>query len=374
MAPEQRTWREALVELLGLMLVLFSIVAVPVSIVIPAAGLEALWPAIVTAGATLYADLGWALGIYVATLLAFYIAVVGGQLIGTAEESARTRRILGAVALFMAASTLVLVLFVVVYMVSEPSKLPSLVVILPVAGIVVFLALHLGRFLVFRVADRYLGALRRRSIAVDRLSRLRSRSTKPVSLVLVLNLFVLTLVPIAVSVVVVGAVGAIEAWAMLLLLYGVTAIGAVGSLSVALYVTLQGTDKLAMVLGWIIPAGVYAASIHAAWIFLTLNDGQTAFVGYLIFGILLASLVTVFGTGVRKASNWTVRGATTTLVARSFSRSSTRASREIQRILSSGRREISEPRITDWLLDGIESFRSRGHKHEAAQPSVAAMS
>ncbi|TFC87186.1 hypothetical protein E3T24_05605 [Cryobacterium sp. TmT2-59] len=140
-----------------------------------------------SAGKLLYGQLEWTLGVYITTLLAFYAVSIGGQVLGGTVEAANTRRVLGFIAELMAAATLALVAFVAVHCWQNPANWAVFIILLPVVGIILFLALQLGSFLVPDLEIRIALAESTRAQAREQLARVRRRSRRSFWLVFGVN-------------------------------------------------------------------------------------------------------------------------------------------------------------------------------------------
>ncbi|MEB0000850.1 hypothetical protein QN367_17390 [Cryobacterium sp. RTS3] len=110
---------------------------------------QAPWITLTAGGATLYSQIGWTSSLYVTVLIAFFAVTIGGQIFGGPVEATSLRRTLGYCGLLLAASSIPLLVYVVCYCLSSKEDLAGLVALLPANALIIFLALHVGRFVVF---------------------------------------------------------------------------------------------------------------------------------------------------------------------------------------------------------------------------------
>lgn len=152
-ATPPRELRTVLSEFAGLVLM-----ALIVAVVLPAAfmtgALDTLSRMIFDGGKELYAQAGWALTLYITVLLGFFAVSIGGQILATPVEGNRIRRTLGLTAEVLAALSVPMISYIIWYCIQTPSKLAGLLAIVPAYGLMTFLALQLGRFVVYDVDKR----------------------------------------------------------------------------------------------------------------------------------------------------------------------------------------------------------------------------
>jgi hypothetical protein len=185
----QRSFKETAVEtaVISSSFVVVVALIVMMSAGAPYNGVQAFEVA-ASAGDLLFDELGWVMTIYITVLLGFYAVSIGGQIFGGQDSADATRRTMGFVAELMAASTVSFVGFILVYCWQHPSHWPVLVVLIPVVGILVFLALHLGTFVVPRLESQIAQAEKLRGQLEARLGSVRIRSTRNIYVVTAVNL------------------------------------------------------------------------------------------------------------------------------------------------------------------------------------------
>lgn len=152
-----------------------------------------LWTLTLDAGAAVAAEIGWVAGIYVPTLLGFYVLITGEQL-GKGTNAGRLRRLLGGVAEFSFAALIPALLVLTAYTVSDPSRFGLLFVVIPAVGLLFFLTVQLGGFVVFETSVLLDDALDTRSRTLARMRALRPNSKRPAWLVIVGNLLLTIMV------------------------------------------------------------------------------------------------------------------------------------------------------------------------------------
>lgn len=285
--------------------------------------LASIWGVSVDAGAVVLEHLGWAFGVYVPTLLGFYVLVTGEQL-GYGDDAGRLRRLLGGVAELSFAALLPGVALVAFYCLSDPRNIGALFVVLPATLMLGFLTVELGAFVVFDTHVQLADATRLRDEAATRLRLLRRRSRQPVTLVMFGTVLTLT----AVGTIVLGATND-WAWISQWQTYGVTGFWAlyvsVGGLLVALARTKSaGPSRVVAVLGiivaWVLP-GV-----------LTLTQDPAALLPIIPSAVAVAGLAGTSAFWPRHPKpklvlEWCLAGAGATIAARAAVRTYRRNAR-----------------------------------------------
>lgn len=173
---ETRSLAETLSETFALFLVMLTLLASPFLAMAGVGRVESALDLARSGGEELFGQLGWAVGTSTTVLLSFYVVVYGGQIIDAGTSAARIRRLLAGVSELMAAATAVLLVCVAVYCIQAPRHWAVMVVLVPAVGIVVFLAVQLGRFLLADVEVRRAEAKRLRDDAKGQLAKLGPRS------------------------------------------------------------------------------------------------------------------------------------------------------------------------------------------------------
>lgn len=107
------------------------------------ADFRSFWTVALGAGAAVLGELGWVFGVFVPTLLGFYVLITGEQL-GQGKNAGRLRRLLGGVAEVSFAVLLPGLLLVGLYCLSSPANIGALFVVLPATLLFGFLTVELG--------------------------------------------------------------------------------------------------------------------------------------------------------------------------------------------------------------------------------------
>lgn len=141
------------------------------------------WELTVQAGTAVLGQIGWVFGVYVPTLLGFYVLVLGEQL-GHAAHAGRLRRLLGGVAEVSFAALVPALLLVLLSCVSDPANIGPAFVIVPATFLLLFLTVQLGAFVVSELTVQLDDAAKTQQQARGRLRALSRRSRRPVWLVL----------------------------------------------------------------------------------------------------------------------------------------------------------------------------------------------
>ena len=330
---ETRSVRATALEVMGLSVALLALASLPFMFFFASNGIEATYLVAAKAGELLYSHIGWALTLYVTILLAFYAVSFGGQVLSDGEDTTRidrVRRILGAAAGLIAAVTFVLVAFIIVYCSHQPAMWASTVVIVPAFGIIVFLSLQLGGFVVFDRELRLTFAKQTRHQTKVRLEKLQLRSRHPIWAVGLANAITLALIATLISALFVPS----WAWLQLYLLFFIGAVVLLSSAIVSLQSFYSSGGTWSRVLVWALPFIVYAASVWLAVIAL-FTDNQAngaAQIGRGITFLLIGTAGTLFWPRRRSprwALNWSIQGACARSAALTLAKSYNRATREI---------------------------------------------
>lgn len=283
----------------------------------------------VDAGETVLAHLGWAFGIYIPTLLGFYAIVIGGQLITTANEG-KVRRMLALTAEIAVAALVPALVLAMAAGVTEPGSRGALFVIVPAAGILLFLTVQLGGFNVFDDHHQLRAARRTQERAYAQVRRLAHRSRRRRWIVLLVNVGVATTVGL-VPTLVIGPPSLVLPFFSVCLLFstGLTLAGIPAA--EAHYV---GGDRLTRVVFGTMTAALYVLGAVGAAQLLAL--GRPFIAGGL--GILGSMAVIVLSSiwPRRTASSfmldWTLNGAAARAAARSAAKAHRHAVHEIRRL------------------------------------------
>lgn len=200
-------------------------------------------------GKLLLDQIGWTWGIYVAVLLAFYAVIGGEQILGSRMAAARTRRNLGFVAEIMAASTVPALAIVLIYCAEDPMRWSALFVLIPVEGIILFLGVQLGVFVVFEREIRRARARETLAWATSQLAALQDEVGRPVWTVLPANAAAVATVAL-VPVLLTGTKLALAYWVLLFM----AALVQLGINSYTVYDTKISSGWLTKGMSWLLPA------------------------------------------------------------------------------------------------------------------------
>ncbi len=302
------------------------------------------------AGEEALAQVGWGFGVYIPTLLGFYAIVAGGQLIGGEAAAARVRRVLGFVAELMLAAIVPALLLIVLYVTLAPAKLGALLVVLPVTGVMIFLAVQLGGFLV-PDADVWLDSLGETGKALrERLKGVRARSRRPAFSVLLANVAA----PTVVATLLVGPVvqQSPEQWFGALVLFGGVALFFVVIGWACEFMSKRASDRVSRIAPWValitlyvvLGAGIFFAARGAPWL--------VYLAWFLVLGGVLASTIGGGAGAPRWFLNCSIRGVAQRSAGRSAVKALRRTSaqaRELRTQLAAPLRLTERQRARAWL-------------------------
>lgn len=277
---------------------------------------------VVRLGSSSLDHLGWALSVCIATVLAFYIAVVLGQIRLPRLRAARTRRELAAVALTLAGSQLPAVMVSIVACVAHPEKAGIMLLVAPVYLLLLFLSLKLGRVSYFEPEERLESARQVLERARSQLATLVDRGSRRPIDVLVMTAAVLTLPGWAID------------WRSL------AGEGTTVPLGLLMYVTFVMLSLVALefqvlteegrvirfmtrTMQWLLMVGAVLFAFS-----LVVHAPSAAIVMLAILLVLAASL----WWPQDRLRNWTLRGAAQEWAAQSFERARDRAAEQIAEI------------------------------------------
>lgn len=327
--PNKRSARETATETAILTGFLFLITLAGL-VVANGSDLTASLEVFASAGRILSTQMAWVLPLFVASLLAFYAVSVGDQILGGPDAAARLRGILGFVSQVITAFAIIMSLYVVLYCFYEPANFALLIVLVPTVGIVSFLGIQLGSFLVLDRAARLDAAKKNRDDAHDLLAKFRRRSRRSFWLVWILNATTVSAAALTFSVLAGNAIDPFNIVQIVTTLIAVT-LCATGYTLLGLYQLFIARSKTArsalncmIVAPYVSVAGIVAFAIVA--------DGLTpGFLEYLALAVVvLPGFFSAFwplSRSNRFMLNWSLRGQASRLVARSAVRSYSRSVR-----------------------------------------------
>lgn len=305
------------------------------------------------AGALVLEHIGWGFGAYIPILLGFYAIVIGGQLVAAPATAARTRRTLGFVAEAMASAFIPALVLIIVACIDDASLVGALLVIVPVAAVMFFLAIQLGGFIVFERALRLASAERSRDWAEARLATLRNRSRIPVWLVVTIHTLVGGAVGLGTDLALMRPSGSngvlFLLFAMLALILGFASVNGVYTLRTA-------RDRTSKVMAWVLPSVLYLMVLTLI-LELFSTSGVAAGGGVLaVVSLLVASTFFPRKRSNRILRNWTLHGAATGYAAKFVAKTYARNMREIRELRHpSESHHPASPR--DRIMAAIYAFR-----------------
>ncbi len=312
------------------------------------------------AGQEVLQHIGWAFGVYVPVLLSFYAIVLGVEL-ATPEESTRLRKTLGLVALVMAASLLPALLLIVIFCIAETKGAGALVVVLPASGVVLFLAVQLGGFLVDEDSVKLARALDAEAFAAERLREFTRTGERATWFVFSVNTAVASGLATALSLLLALLLGANFTFQSLIWLMLLFAMLEALLFVVSLFlVTLGGIAATragricaeAVLLLFLMIFLALAARVFFA------DEGTT--VGVALLTIFLFSCASVFWPRSHSSQfvlNWSIRGAGAAVVKKYLEGSLESANKQILRLAPTANHAAS-PTLGDRLKAAVSAFRS----------------
>lgn len=308
-------------------------------------------------GTQVLREIGWALGLYIPTLIALYAIVVGGQLVSSEQLAGQTRRTLALVAEVMAASLAPSLLLIVAACISDPPVSGSLFVILPAVGVMLFLSVQLGGFLIPEREQLLRAALTAQEWARSKLRSLRRRrSTRSIWVVVPANILASTAFAQA-SLLLVG--NALPWWVPTTI-YIVTGLAFWVACVPWLYTVEVARDRLTGVGGWVawlVPIAGAGVIVVVSYRLVGHLTGHGLFVGWtIVLTWLVASSIWVAdGDRVLGLSDWSIRRATARAAAVSALKVLKNSSREVRALsLPDGARRNS---FLANLLQGVRRLR-----------------
>lgn len=305
------------------------------------------------AGAVVLEHIGWAFGAYIPILLGFYAIVIGGQLVADPTTASRTRRTLGLVAETMTGVLVPALVLILAACIADPSQAGALFVILPVAGVMFFLAIQLGAFIVFERAEQLASAERARDRAKERLPALRQRSRKPIWLVVTVNAIAGGLLGTGTTLAITRPTGSVVALLGLYALIGLV-LGFASAHGMYLFRTAQ--DRTSRVMAWAFPTALYLAGIMlAVQLFVTSGPaGGTSVLVIVAFSV--ASTLWPRKGAPRFILNWTIQGATTGYAAKTITSTYVTNVRKIRELIQTP--DADEPAtLRDRIVAVFQAFR-----------------
>ncbi|MFC7405718.1 hypothetical protein [Georgenia alba] len=278
-------------------------------------GISGVWELATVAGAAAKPHIGWGMGALITGLLAIYAIVLGGQRSAALDgiEAEQVRTLLARFAVLTAAAFVPPLLMVVAYCLSEPDQAGALFVVLPVASLMYFLSVQVGRFDFYGETKRIEIALARKSWAEGRLRQLGSNEHHPMFLVLVVlaNTLVVSSVGYLVGLAIVGVPGpGFEWWLVLTVVPTVLALGgAYGAL-----VTRTVRLRVERMMAWLVAGAVCCLTLPVAQAVFEVSTAP----GLIIVGqAVVLALSTCWPSGKQgRPPVWTISGAASAVAAR----------------------------------------------------------
>ncbi|PPG88004.1 hypothetical protein C5C00_09300 [Rathayibacter rathayi] len=300
---------------IGMMAVAVTLMPVSLLTVFPASGPETWSPFLADAGAVTMQHIDSGLSGFIAVLLAFFALLIGGPIATGQPTAAGTRRLLGFTSELMASFLLPAVVLVAAACITDPRQCGSLVVIIPQVGIILFLALNLGCFIVFEPALLIAAAETSRHVVRQRLRSLGLRSRKPTITVFGMNVG---------AGIVLGAAGALACGAGLgavvtaALISGVLTLGLAPIVTVLAAASLSATERSSRIMGWMTLGFFWFGSLAGS--LLTAGPHGERIVAVTAPMVIVGLSVTVPIVRSRRLADWSLHGLARRSAARSLAR------------------------------------------------------
>lgn len=350
-----RPTRESLAEIAALSLVwvvLASLIAT-----LPGLDGSVVWSLASAAGEAVLGHIGWAFGVFVPILLAFYAIVIGGQLAATVD-AAKTQRTLGMIAEAMVSSLVPALLLIAIACIAKPEIAGALFVIVPVLGATLFLAVQLGGFIVFE-RELVLAKAERTRATLRALSRtLRVRSRRPVWIVMIANVVVAAGSGAAIAAFVASA-GRVDSTTSFdprfaITMYATLTAFHTSACLFAVWTVRTASDRLTRILGWLI--GVAVSLLFFFVVIPTMTSRGFATGIGLMTALVVSTASTLWQRGNKRrvSLDWTIQGAGSRSAARSIAKSHART----VRLIHATRSAIKQPSLRDRFAAAVGGFRS----------------
>ncbi|WP_152607137.1 hypothetical protein [Clavibacter michiganensis] len=279
-------------------------------------------------GGVVIDHVGWEFGVIVPVLLGFYVLVLGGRQTMGLRRTSAVRRNLSIAAELLAASLAPAFILVLASVVTDYRRAGALVAMVPVMLLTVFLAAQLGCFMAFDDDEKLDAAKRDRAWARQRLAAVRSRSQRPVPVVVMANALFGTGVGVGLYVLSGGwpvglsaAVGIAAVCAML---------GVYGGFGIVRD-RYRAKTVIERATGYVLTSMVVAA-VSLLGILMWVNQAPAvATCATCAFTVVAISAFIPLGSSSSSVlKNWTLRGAAARSVARQLAQSYARSTREIR--------------------------------------------
>ena len=145
-------------------------------------------------GSVVIDHIGWEFGVVVPTLLGFYVLILGGRRAMGERRTSNVRLNLSFAAELLAASVVPSFMLATASAFTDYRRAGALLAMVPVMMLTIFLAAQLGCFMAFGDDEKLDAAKRNRAWTRQRLAAVRSRSQRPVPLVVLVNVLLGTVV------------------------------------------------------------------------------------------------------------------------------------------------------------------------------------
>ena len=308
------------------------------------------------AGSVVLAHIGWAFGAYIPVLLGFYVIVLGGQIVGPRDRADKVRRNLGYVSELLVAALVPALVLIVPACVEDPSQTGALLVIVPVAAMMFFLAVRLGQLNAYDTEELLSSARRSLATVRGRLDDLRQHSSqKPIWLLLSAYGILGSLIGGGITFLFARPVAAA------FLLYFAAALVLGYASLYAVYMADVTQDRMGKFVAWTLPVAMYALALGGTA--LTFDVSVPAAVGFLLV-VLISALSMLWPR--RRASrfmlDWTLRGGGARWAVKSLDSTQRRTEKEIrelvaEKLIAEITGEVQPPPLRERVRDALRVVR-----------------
>lgn len=357
--PARASTRESLSSV-GLLSSMFVVLVAGVLVTVNGGQTKGLLAVASQAGQEVLQHIGWAFGVYVPVLLSFYAIVLGVEL-ATPEESTRLRKTLGLVAMVMAASLLPALLLIFIFCIAETKGAGALVVVLPASGVVLFLAVQLGGFLVDEDSEKLARALETKAFVSEQMQGLVKAGERPMWLVVLMNTAMVSGLATALSLLLFLLLGADVTFQPLIWLMALFAmLEAVLFIFCLLVVAFRGivSSRTAKVCAEVTLVLVLVTFLALAVRVFFAEEG--AIIGIVLLVVFLFNGSSAFWPRVHSSQfllNWSIRGAGSAIAKKHLEESLESANEQILRLAPTAN-DAASPTLRDRLKAAVSAFRS----------------
>lgn len=313
------------------------------------------------AGEELIEHIGWGFGVIVPALLGFYAIVVGGQIALPTEESVRLRKSLGALSIVLTAALVPALCLIVVACFANPAVFSVILVILPAAGVTLFLAVKLGGFVVFEESKRLEMAIQSKKDAALKLSKLGRCGKRTIWAVIAAHVGVGAIVATVVAVSIGWIPDGADSFAELAIWVSLFAIltGALALLATRLFsqreLTMSRSGR-----GSFVALLVAVLTGFVWWAVVSSLDESSWPIGFTLFAVLAILTIPVLWPRTRSPQfllNWGVKGAGAAYAKRSLEKTRALAEQEIEELTPTVE-SVLRPSLATRLQRALQELRA----------------